>query len=103
MAEERLQAGVIPVQVCYVPPGPGEAVMMDLDVAPGTTLAQAIALPAVTQRLPVQGLRIGIWGKLVAPETVLRAQDRIELYRPLIADPMEARRRRARRKTAAAR
>lgn len=44
-----------------------------------------------------QGLRVGIWGRVCLPETVLRAQDRLELYRPLQVDPKEARRQRYRR------
>jgi len=38
---------------------------------------------------------LGIFGKTVKPEQTLRAGDRVEIYRPLIADPKEARRERA--------
>ena len=41
------------------------------------------------------GGKLGIFGKLVKTDTVLRDKDRIEIYRPLIADPKEVRRRRA--------
>ena len=41
---------------------------------------------------------IGIFGRKAPPEQVLREGDRVEIYRPLIADPKEARRRRAEQK-----
>jgi putative ubiquitin-RnfH superfamily antitoxin RatB of RatAB toxin-antitoxin module len=87
-----------PVQVCFAPPPPAAPVMIDIFVVPGTTLAQAITISGVAAR--IEGLdsalcRTGIWGKLRPPETLLRERDRIEIYRPLIADPKEARRKRA--------
>jgi uncharacterized protein len=42
---------------------------------------------------------VGVWGKVKSRQYVLRAEDRIELYRPLQADPKEARRRRVEKKT----
>ena len=42
-------------------------------------------------------LRLGLWGRLCSPDTVLQPHDRLELLRPLQADPMEARRQRLRR------
>ena len=41
---------------------------------------------------PLEALRIGIWGRLRPLGTLLRERDRIEIYRPLTVDPMEARR-----------
>ena len=41
------------------------------------------------------GVKVGIYGKVVAGSQVLQDGDRIELYRPLRADPKDARRRRA--------
>ena len=89
------------VQVVYAPPAPASAAVVNLQVAPGTTLAQALAMPAVTTALGEADLapcRTGIWGKLKSLDTVLVERDRVEIYRPLIADPMEARRRRADKK-----
>lgn len=40
-------------------------------------------------------LKLGIFSKAITPETILRAGDRVELYRPLIADPKAVRRARA--------
>jgi putative ubiquitin-RnfH superfamily antitoxin RatB of RatAB toxin-antitoxin module len=45
--------------------------------------------------LPLPRGKVGIFGKLVSPDTPVADGDRIELYRPLAADPKEARRRRA--------
>jgi len=39
--------------------------------------------------------RAGVWGRPASPDTRLRDRDRVEIYRPLIADPKEIRRRRA--------
>ena len=43
------------------------------------------------------GLRLGLWGRLCAPAETLSDGDRLELLRPLLIDPMEARRQRLRR------
>lgn len=51
--------------------------------------------------LPPAEARVGVWGRVPPRDTLLRAQDRIEIYRPLRVDPKEARRQRA--KTARAR
>jgi putative ubiquitin-RnfH superfamily antitoxin RatB of RatAB toxin-antitoxin module len=91
------------VQVVYAPPAPAPAAVVNLQVACGTTLGQALAMVEVAAALgatdPAQ-CRVGIWGKLKGLDTVLVEHDRVEIYRPLIADPMEARRRRADKKAA---
>lgn len=91
-------SGKITVQVCFAPLPPGAPAMIDLLVAPGTTLAQAIAMSGAADRMvgwDPASCRTGIWGKLRPADTVLRERDRIEIYRPLTADPKEARRKRA--------
>ncbi|MDP1653201.1 MAG: RnfH family protein [Rhodocyclaceae bacterium] len=64
----------------------------------GTTLQQAVeasGLPAKYPEIdPAKG-KFGIYSKLAKPDTVLRDQDRVEIYRPLIADPKEVRKQRA--------
>ena len=93
----------ITVQVCHAPPPPALPFMQTLQVAPGTTLKEAVQASALAKELPAvqeADLRTGIWGKLRPGETVLRENDRIELYRPLVADPKESRRRRAKEKPA---
>jgi uncharacterized protein len=69
-----------------------------LAVRPGTTVGEAVRLAEMNERCPQfdeQGTTLGVYGRVVAPDGVLEAGDRVEIYRPLIADPKQARRRRA--------
>jgi len=69
----------------------------------GTLAAVAVELPAgatvrdalVAARMKEQGAALGIFGRRVGPETPLADGDRVEIYRPLVADAKEQRRRRA--------
>ena len=63
-------------------------------VAEGTTAGAAVRASGFA----AAGLRIGIGGKVVSAARILRDGDRVELLRPLAADPKEARRERARRR-----
>ena len=81
------------------------AVLRPVRVAPGTTIAQAIAASGLLQDIPEIDLAVhpvGIYGKKKPLDTPLRPLDRIEIYRPLLAVPKESRRRRAAHKDAAA-
>lgn len=91
MSTER--ADSIGVEVAYCP-GPGAGDVVALRLTPGATLADALQASGLLQRhgLDAATLRVGIWGKQRAPTDVLRERDRIEIYRPLIVDPKEARR-----------
>ena len=85
------------MQVCHAA-SPQRIVTIDVQVAPGTTLYQAIRQSGLLDQvvdLDLAQCRVGIWNKLKPLEAVVRDRDRIEIYRPLIADPMDARRRRA--------
>ena len=87
---------VIPVEVAYATPE--EQVILALDVAPGTTLQQAVEQSGIVERFPEIDLgkqKAGIFGKLKKPGQVLQAGDRVEIYRPLIADPRKVRKERA--------
>jgi len=67
-----------------------------LDMPAGSTVLDAIRASGLRRYLPQTKIgRIGVWGKSVTPETVLRDRDRVEIYRQLIADPKETRRVRA--------
>lgn len=91
------------VEVCYALPDASFLVQLEVDA--GTTIAEAIAASGVLARFPEIDLarnKLGLFGKLKPADTVLRDGDRVEIYRPLQADPMESRRRRARHKAAAA-
>lgn len=96
-------ADVINVQLCYA--APLREYFRELAVALGTTIEQAILQSGVLQDIPGIDLTVqpvGIFGKKRPLDTVLREHDRIEIYRPLVADPKESRRRRSEKKAAAA-
>jgi putative ubiquitin-RnfH superfamily antitoxin RatB of RatAB toxin-antitoxin module len=95
-------ADQIHVQVCYATAA--QEYLRDLAVAPGTTIEQAIAQSGVLADIPGIDLAlhpVGLYGKKKPLDTVLREHDRIEIYRPLVADPKESRRRRVQKKDAA--
>lgn len=82
------------IEVVYALPQQQERVLLDL--APGSTVQDAIQASGLLQRLPQIELgRAGVWGSPASPDTPLRDLDRVEIYRPLIADPKVVRRERA--------
>lgn len=73
-------------------------VLKSMTVAEGTTVREATLKSGLEVEFPELDLQqspLGIFGKAVKDETVLRDGDRIEVYRPLLIDPKEARRKRA--------
>lgn len=96
-------ADAITVSVVYATPGVELSLPARLPV--GATIADAVRESEIAARLPgveVAALKIGLWGKLKPDTTVLRDGDRVELYRPLRADPNTARQHRVAKKRAAA-
>jgi len=86
----------IQIEVVYAKPDRQEVV--GLKLAEGTTIKQAVEASGLLQRHPeldLAKLKVGIFGKLSRLDTALRARDRVEIYRPLIADPKEVRKQRA--------
>ena len=86
----------IKVEVAYALPE--EQVIIPLEVEVGATVRQAIERSGILQRfmeIDLNENKVGIFGKLTKLDNVLRAHDRVEIYRPLIADPKEVRRARA--------
>ncbi|MDC8783806.1 RnfH family protein [Roseateles koreensis] len=75
-------------------PQAGDVRHAAFSVESGCTLEQALlACPAFADQMPLlTTLKIGVWGRIQPLNTVLRARDRIEIYRPLTVDPKEARR-----------
>ena len=65
----------------------------------GSSLQEAVDASGLCQRhaLDASTLKVGIWGRAQPLQTLLRDQDRVELYRPLLVDPKEARRLRYKR------
>jgi hypothetical protein len=84
------------VAVAYV--GPAAQVLEALEVPAGTTVGGAIERSGLLAQCPeidLEVFKVGIFGKLAKIDQVLEEGDRVEIYRPLIADPKEARKRRA--------
>lgn len=88
--------GFIKVQVCYS--SVHEVTLLEVQVAANATLSEAVTRSGILQKHPEIDLaanKFGIYGKLKSADSPLHEGDRVEIYRPLIADPKEARRRRA--------
>jgi uncharacterized protein len=86
----------IDIEVVYALPD--KQTLLQQQVAAGTTVVDAIKTSGILEKHPEIDLaasKLGIFGKLTRSDTVLRDRDRIEIYRPLIADPKEVRRKRA--------
>ncbi|WP_263081910.1 RnfH family protein [Endozoicomonas sp. Mp262] len=86
------------VEVAYAKPF--EQKILSVKVAKGTTVYDAVRLSGIVNLFPeinLETAKLGIFGKAVPKpqERELKAGDRVEIYRPLIADPKEARRKRA--------
>ena len=76
---------------------PGKQVLKKMNVQNGCTAREAACqsgLNEIFSELDLQTAPLGIFGKSVKDETLLRDKDRIEIYRPLLIDPKEARRKR---------
>lgn len=72
---------------------PRRAERRHLALEPGATVGTALRAAGYAADLPA-----GVYGRRVGPETPLADGDRVEIYRPLRADPKDARRARARRR-----
>ncbi len=76
------------------------ATLLELDLPEGATVAAALDQcrnNETLRELPLLEMTTGIFGRVVSVDTELREGDRVELYRPLQADPKEARRKRGRK------
>ena len=76
----------------------GEQAWIELEVADQTTVEEAIQASGFLNRFPeidLETQKIGIFGKLVKPSQVLEEFDRVEIYRPITADPKTVPRRAA--------
>ncbi len=89
-------AELMTIEVCYALPAKQELVSVKLPA--GATLAQAVDASGLLQKYPEidpKKNKFGIYAKLSKPDAPLRDRDRVEIYRPLIADPKEVRKQRA--------
>lgn len=88
----------IKVEVSYALPH--KQVILELEVAEGTTALEAARQSGVAEKfegIDLDNAKMGIFGKVVSPRQGLKAGDRVEVYRPLVADPKEVRKERAAR------
>lgn len=79
---------------------PHKQVLLSLPVPIGSTIEEAIKLSGIVAHFPeivASEATVGIFSRPEKLETTLNAGDRIEIYRPLIADPKEMRKLRAAR------
>ena len=82
------------VAVCYVP-ATGAPFMIELDGMVGSSIEAVVARSGVLQQYPDLAMthtKVGIFGQLKQWSDAVAAGDRVELYRPITIDPMEARR-----------
>jgi len=93
-----MESDKIRVEVAYALPE--KQALLSLTVAAGTTVVEAARQSGIAEQfegIDLDNAKLGIFGKVVAPGQVLRDGDRVEIYRPLIADPKEVRKARAAR------
>ena len=72
--------------------------LISIEVEKGATLKEAVEASGILdafEEIDLSKDRVGIFSKFATLETVLREKDRVEIYRPLIADPKKVRKERA--------
>ena len=86
----------ISVEIVY--PLPQEQEMFTVRMPVGCSVRQAIEASGILRKYPeidLDKLKVGVFAKLAKLDAPLRDRDRVEIYRPLIADPKEVRKQRA--------
>lgn len=94
--ENEAMTGLITVEVAYATPA--KQSLLKLTVSQGCTVGEAIEQSTIRQEFPdleVDPASVGIFSRKVTLDQPLRDGDRVEIYRPLVADPKESRRKRA--------
>jgi hypothetical protein len=84
------------IEIAYATPQ--RQVILEREVEPGSNARAAVRFSGIEQHFPeidLNGCDLGVFGKAIADDYELNEGDRIEIYRPLIADPKEVRRQRA--------
>jgi len=96
MATDNVLPITIAIEVVYA--SADQSWLIPFDVEEGSTVQQAIVTSGILEQCPdinLQINKVGIFSHIVEPDVLVRAGDRIEIYRPLLLDPKEARRLRA--------
>lgn len=98
MADAKSNENSMAVEVAYALPH--KQALLKINVPAGTTALQAAQQSGIASKfdgLDLEDATLGIFGQVVAPGQVLRDGDRVEIYRPLLADPKDVRKARAER------
>jgi len=93
---DAMVADLLTISVAYSPRA-GEVDLCELTLPAGSCVGDALRASGLAQRYPaldLAGAALGVWGERAAADQPLRDRDRVEVYRPLLIDPMQARRRR---------
>lgn len=86
----------IMVEVAYALPDKQSLLVLSVDA--GSTVQQVIETSGILQQYPaidLQTQKVGVWSRTVKLTDAVKDGDRVEIYRPLLADPKDLRRRRA--------
>jgi len=89
-------AETIPVEVAYA--FSDRQIVLALDVVADATVAEVITQSGILEQfseIDLEKNKVGVFGKLGKLTDTLHAGDRVEIYRPLIADPKKVRKQRA--------
>ena len=84
------------VEVAYAMPY--KQSLISIEIKNGSTLKEAIEASGILEtfeQIDLTNDRVGIFAKFASLDTILRDKDRVEIYRPLVADPKKARKDRA--------
>lgn len=82
------------IGVCYAEAD--RQLWMRMEIPDGSSVKEAIERSGILKRFPeidLENQKVGIYGKLVKLDAPIKEGDRIEIYRPIIADPKTVRRR----------
>ena len=93
----ELKHFMLPVEVVYAPLE-GDAMHTTHAFHTGMTVADALTASGVFERYAeADKLSVGVFSRVVALDTLLKPGDRVEIYRPLLSDPKEKRRKRVKK------
>ena len=95
---ETAEAEVLQIEVVHSPAA-GEMRQIRLSLPAGSRVADALRHSGLLPQgvdFGMSRLKVGVWGQLKPFDHPLRDHDRVEVYRPLLIDPKDARRRRHR-------
>ncbi len=93
MDRDTPMAEMISIEVAFALPE--KQAIVSVTIADGATVGEAIAESAICAEFPavdIDSLQAGVWGHPVERSVGVRNGDRVELYRPLLRDPRDARR-----------